>query len=389
MRRLFTSESVTKGHPDKVADAISDAVLDACLEQDPNSRVACEVQVAPNYVSVVGEITTTADFDLDSIVRETIKDIGYTRPSDGFSYDTVEIVNKLHTQSPDIAMGVDSARDSLNGELGAGDIGIMFGYAVRETRELMPAPIIYAHRLVHRMDLIRELGEIPAMRPDGKAQVTFEYKVDPESGREVPSRVDTVVICCSHEEFDSEEDREKFFQDIKDLVIYSVIDVEYVDDDTKIYINPTGNFVVHGPFGDSGLTGRKIVVDQYGGKAPVGGGALGGKDPTKVDRSATYAARWVAKSLVASNLCDEALVQLAYAIGRAEPVSVRVKTNGTSNGYTEEQLTAIVEEWFDLRPSSIIEDLELRIPMYSALSAYGQIGREGYPWERPLYIEHK
>ncbi len=377
---LFTSESVTKGHPDKICDRISDAILDAMIEQDPQSRVACETTVTTGQVLVMGEITTKAQVDIPSIVRQTIIDIGYDDDAKGFNGNTCAVLTALDKQSPDIALGVDKSYELKNNEddednlNGAGDQGMMFGYACDETKELMPLPISLAHKLAVKLTAVREDGTLPYLYSDGKTQVTVEY----EDGK--PVRVTTVVVSSQHSAVVS---LEQLRSDIIEKVIKTTIPSELMDDETVFYVNPTGRFVIGGPMGDSGLTGRKIIVDTYGGYARHGGGAFSGKDPTKVDRSAAYAARWVAKNIVASGLATKCEVELAYAIGVARPVSVMVDTFGTGVK-TDDEISDMVSKVFDLRPSAIIKNLDLRRPIYKELSAYGHMGREDVdaPWER-------
>ena len=382
---LFTSESVTEGHPDKVCDQISDAVLDAILEQDPNGRVACETTVSTGLVHIMGEISTSCYVDIAKIARQVIRDIGYDRAKYGFDCDTCGIITNIDEQSADIALGVDKSLENKEGtdsELsnGAGDQGMMFGYACDETPELMPLPISLAHKLCRRMAEVRKSGALSYMRPDGKSQVTVEYD---ENNR--PVRVDTVVISTQHS---PEVSLDQIRKDMIDQVVKAVIPAEMLDERTKYYVNPTGRFVIGGPQGDSGLTGRKIIVDTYGGSAPHGGGCFSGKDPTKVDRSAAYAARWVAKNIVAAGLARRCQVQLAYAIGVAQPVSVLVDTFGTG-AVDDGRLEAAVRKAFDLRPTAIIRDLDLRRPIYRQLAAYGHMGREdlGVAWERTDRVE--
>ena len=363
---LFTSESVTEGHPDKISDQISDAVLDAALEKDAKARVACETLVTTGLVVVAGEITTDAVLDYSRIARETIREIGYTRAKFGFDCDTCAVLSALDRQSPDIAMGVDTG--------GAGDQGLMFGFACNETPELMPLPIQLAHLLSRRLSEVRKSGELPYLRPDGKSQVTVEYR----DGR--PFRLEAVVISSQH---DSEVTNEQLRAEIQEKVIKHTVSPELLDKDTKYHINPTGRFVTGGPQGDAGLTGRKIIVDTYGGYAPHGGGAFSGKDPTKVDRSAAYMARYVAKNIVAAGLADRCLVQLAYAIGVAQPVSVLVDTSGTGR-ISDTALSKLVRDNFELTPGGIIEELNLRRPIYKATAAYGHFGRSesSFSWEK-------
>lgn len=379
MKRLFTSESVTEGHPDKICDQVSDAILDAIIAEDPMARVACETSVSTGLVLVAGEISTNCYVDIPKVVRETIRGIGYDRAKYGFDCDTCAVLTSIDEQSADIAMGVDKALEAKEGELaedlatGAGDQGMMFGFACDETPELMPMPIYLAHKLTRKLSEVRKSGELKYLRPDGKSQVTVEY----EDG--VPVRVDTVVISTQH---GAEVDLATIRRDIIEKVIKPVIDADFMDDETKIFVNPTGRFVIGGPQGDAGLTGRKIIVDTYGGFGRHGGGAFSGKDPTKVDRSAAYAARYIAKNVVAAGLAKKCEVQLAYAIGVAQPVSIYVDTFGTASVKDEDIVNAI-QKHVDLRPAAIIKNLDLRRPIYKQTAAYGHFGRDDIqlPWE--------
>ena len=384
-KRLFTSESVTEGHPDKICDQISDAVLDAILEQDPVARVACETTVTTGLVHVMGEITTSCYVDIPKIVRDVVRDIGYDRAKYGFDCDTCAVLTSIDEQSPDIAMGVDKSYESKEDgtdelDNGAGDQGMMFGYACRETEELMPLAISLAQKMAQRLTQVRKEEQVDYLRPDGKTQVTVEYDEDNH-----PVRIDTVVLSTQHS---PEATLEQIREDMIKLVILPTLPAGLVDEATKIYVNPTGRFVVGGPQGDSGLTGRKIIVDTYGGSAPHGGGAFSGKDPTKVDRSAAYAARWVAKNVVAAGLADRCQVQLAYAIGVARPVSVRVDTFGTGT-VADAVLEEAVDKVFDLRPTAIINRLNLRRPIYRQTAAYGHFGRPelNLPWEQTDMVD--
>ena len=377
---MFTSESVTEGHPDKMCDQISDAVLDACLEQDPYSRVACETATKTGYVMLLGEITTEAFVNFDELVRKVVVEIGYDRAKKGFDGNTCGVLSAIASQSPDIDMGVSKSLEAKEGDeneldaIGAGDQGMMFGYACNETPTLMPMPIFLAHKLTRRLSEIRKDGTLEWLRPDGKAQVTVEYAY----GK--PKRVDTVLVSTQHAPDISQEDVRAA---VIEHIIMPVLPPDMVDDDVKIYVNPTGRFVIGGPLGDAGVTGRKIIVDTYGGMGRHGGGAFSGKDPTKVDRSAAYAARWAAKNVVAAGLADRCEIQVAYAIGVAHPLSVNVETFGTGK-IADEKIAELITEHFDLRPGAIIRDLDLRKPIYRKTAAYGHFGRDDieFPWER-------
>ncbi|MEY8523163.1 methionine adenosyltransferase [bacterium 1XD8-76] len=388
-KRLFTSESVTEGHPDKVCDAISDAILDACMEQDPMSRVACETAACTGFVLVTGEITTKAYVDMQKVVRETVREIGYDKSDYGFDANTCAVLVAIDEQSSDIAMGVDKALEAKENKMsdeeleaiGAGDQGMMFGYATNETDDYMPYPVDLAHKLVKQLTKVRKDGTLKYLRPDGKSQVSVEYD---EAGK--PVRLEAVVLSTQH---DADVTQEQIHEDIKKYVFDPVLPAEMIDADTKFFINPTGRFVIGGPHGDAGLTGRKIIVDTYGGYARHGGGAFSGKDCTKVDRSAAYAARYVAKNIVAAGLADKCEIQLSYAIGVAQPTSVMVDTDGTGK-ISDEKLVDIIRENFDLRPAGIIKMLDLRRPIYKQTAAYGHFGRNDLdlPWERLDKVEN-
>ena len=378
MKDFFTSESVTNGHPDKVCDQVADAILDEYLKGDKESRVACEVCATTDFMLIMGEITSSSKVDAEAVARNVIRKIGYNENATGFNADTVNILLKLNKQSSDIALGVDNSIEAKDkstdkfDKIGAGDQGIMFGYACRETEEYMPLPIMLAHKLCAKLEEVRKNGTLSYLRPDGKGQVTVEY----ENGN--PKRIDAVVLSSQHNESVSTEQLRK---DLKEYVIDAVLPKEYLDNETKYYINPTGRFEIGGPNGDSGLTGRKIIVDTYGGKCPHGGGSFSGKDATKVDRSATYMARYICKNIVASGLADKCQIQVAYAIGVAKPVSVKVETFGTGK-LSEEQLVDIIGKEFDLRPLAIIEKLGLKNPVFFKTAAYGHFGREDFAWEK-------
>ena len=385
MKRLFTSESVTEGHPDKMCDQISDAILDAILEKDPNARVACETATTTGMVLVMGEISTNCYVDFQKVVRNAVEEIGYNRAKYGFDCNTCSVLTSIDEQSRDIAMGVDEALESKAGQMnndeatGAGDQGMMFGFATNETEEYMPLPIAMAHKLSRRLAEVRKNGTLSYLRPDGKTQVTVEYEDNK------PVRIDTIVISTQH---CPDVTREQIEKDLKEHVIATIVPADLLDDSTKYYINPTGRFVIGGPQGDSGLTGRKIIVDTYGGSGRHGGGAFSGKDPTKVDRSAAYASRWVAKNLVAAGVADKLEIQLAYAIGVARPVSIQIDTFGTGK-LSEDKIVDIVNKVFDLRPSAIIRELDLRRPIYKQTAAYGHFGRNdlNLPWEQLNKVE--
>lgn len=385
-RVLFTSESVTEGHPDKMADQISDSILDAIIKEDPMARVACETMLTTGLVVLAGEITTSTYVDFQKLVRETIKEIGYDRAKFGFDAETCGVISAIHEQSPDIAMGVDEALESKEGAMqdaveavGAGDQGLMFGFATNETEELMPMPIMLAHKLARKLSEVRKSGLLDYLRPDGKTQVTVEYL----DGK--PVRIDTIVVSTQH---DSDVEHSRIEHDVKKYIINEVVPAELLDEDTRYFINPTGRFVIGGPHGDAGLTGRKIIVDTYGGMGRHGGGAFSGKDPTKVDRSACYAARWVAKNIVAAGIADKCEIQVSYAIGVAHPTSIAVNTFGTGT-ISDDKIVEIVKKVFDLRPGAIIRDLDLRRPLYKQTAAYGHFGRTDIdvPWEKTNKVD--
>lgn len=376
MKNYFTSESVTSGHPDKLCDCVADAILDEYLKQDPNSRVACEVCTTTDFMLIMGEITSSAKVDVEKVARSVIAEIGYTDSALGFSAESANIIVKLNKQSADIALGVDNSQEAkLGGEEfdknGAGDQGLMFGYACRETEELMPLAITLSHKMCKKLEEVRKQGILKYLRPDGKGQVTVEYF------NGIPKRIEAVVLSTQHDDSVSTEQLRK---DVKEAIIDKVLPQDLIDENTKFFINPTGRFEIGGPTGDSGLTGRKIIVDTYGGKCPHGGGAFSGKDPTKVDRSATYMARYICKNVVASGLAEQCQIQIAYAIGVAKPVSVMVNTFGTGK-LKDDELTEIIVKEFDLRPSAIIEKLGLKNPVYKKTASYGHFGREGFAWE--------
>lgn len=385
-RVLFTSESVTEGHPDKMADQISDSILDAIIKEDPMARVACETMLTTGLVVLAGEITTSTYVDFQKLVRETIKEIGYDRAKFGFDAETCGVISAIHEQSPDIAMGVDEALESKEGSMkdavesvGAGDQGLMFGFATNETEELMPMPIMLAHKLARKLSEVRKSGLLDYLRPDGKTQVTVEYL----DGK--PVRIDTIVVSTQH---DSDVEHLRIEHDVKKYIINEVVPKELLDEETRYFINPTGRFVIGGPHGDAGLTGRKIIVDTYGGMGRHGGGAFSGKDPTKVDRSACYAARWVAKNIVAAGVAEKCEIQVSYAIGVAHPTSIAVNTFGTGT-VSDDRIVEIVKKVFDLRPGAIIRDLDLRRPLYKQTAAYGHFGRTDIdvPWEKTNKVE--